>query len=59
MLSPCVIRVGSARDVGLAEVREKAREARVLRIDGIDPLEHKRARRAAKALGDAKKVRTF
>jgi len=53
------IGLGSARDINLALARELATEQRVLRARGIDPLEHKRARRAAKALGDAKKVRTF
>jgi integrase len=51
--------LGSARDITLAEAREKALEARKLRVEGIDPLEHKRAQRAAKALNDARKTRTF
>ncbi len=53
------IGLGSARDISLALARELATEQRVLRARGIDPLEHKRAQRAAKALGDAKKTRTF
>jgi integrase len=46
---------GRLRDMGiapehtltLAEARERATEARKLRLDGIDPIEHKRTRRAA------------
>jgi integrase len=51
--------LGSERDVSLAEARLKALEARKLRLEGIDPIEHKRAQRAARALDDARKVRTF
>jgi integrase len=50
--------LGSVRDRSLAEARERAAEARQLRLDGIDPIEHKRARKAAQAIGEAKK-RTF
>jgi integrase len=50
--------LGSVRDRSLAEAREKAAQARQLRLEGIDPIEHKRARKAAQALGEAKK-RTF
>jgi integrase len=51
--------LGSVRDRSLADAREKAAQARQLRLDGIDPLEHKRAQRASKALAGAHKVRTF
>ena len=35
--------LGPLADVTLAEARDKAAGARKLRLDGIDPLEHKRA----------------
>src|SRR5262245_28941225 len=41
--------LGSADVVRLAEAREKARQACLLRLQGIDPLEHRRAQRAAAA----------
>jgi integrase len=46
--------LGPVHTFTLAEVREKATEARKLRFDGIDPIEHKRARVAALAAADAK-----
>lgn len=50
--------LGSAHTFTLEEARERAREARKLLADGIDPLEAKRAERAARALA-ATKVLTF
>src|SRR5215813_9358109 len=52
---------GRAREMGLgplhivtlAEAREKARECRRLRHDGIDPIEARRAQRAAERLAAA------
>jgi integrase len=57
---------GRLRDMGmgpehtltLAEARERATQARKLRLDGIDPIEHKRAQRAA-AAAEAAKAMTF
>jgi integrase len=55
---------GRLRDMGLgavaprgftlAQAREKAREARLLRLEGIDPIAHKQARKAALMAADAK-----
>jgi hypothetical protein len=42
--------LGSAADFNLKEARERARSARQLLADGIDPLEHKHAARAAAML---------
>jgi len=39
--------LGNARDVTLAEAREKAAECRRLLVQGIDPLEHRQSARAA------------
>jgi len=50
--------LGSAKTFTLEEARERARNARKLLADGIDPLEAKRASRAARALASAK-VLTF
>jgi integrase len=57
---------GKAREMGLgpvalvslSEARIRAVEARRLCLDGIDPIEHRKARRAAKALNEAK-AKTF
>ena len=57
---------GAAREMGLgpvalvslSEARAKAVEARKLRLDGIDPIEHRNAKRAAQAL-DSAKGKTF
>ena len=46
--------LGPVHTLSLAEARERATEARKLRLDGIDPIAHKRARRAALAAADAK-----
>src|SRR5271156_4522426 len=45
--------LGPVHTIGLAEARERATAARKLRLDGIDPLE---ARRAAKACRAAEKA---
>lgn len=50
--------LGSTSTVGLAEAREKAQAAQKLVKDGIDPIEDKKAKAAAKAL-DAANARTF
>jgi integrase len=41
---------------GLAEARVKGLDARRLRHQGIDPIEHRRAEKAARALSDAKGI---
>src|SRR5262245_1687797 len=46
--------IGPVHTLTLAEARERATEARKLRLDGIDPIAHKRARVAALAAADAK-----
>jgi integrase len=48
--------LGSALDVSLADAREKRNEYRKLKANGVDPLEQKRAARAAEALAVAKAV---
>ncbi|MEH2552198.1 integrase [Bradyrhizobium sp. AZCC 2262] len=50
--------LGSARDVSLADARIQAADARRLRLDGGDPIEAKRAKKAA-ARTDAAKAITF
>ena len=50
--------LGSVADISLAEAREKAAGARKLRLEGIDPLEARQARRAAARL-EAAKAMTF
>jgi integrase len=50
--------LGALHAFNLDEARERARKARQLLADGIDPLEAKKAERAAKAL-EAAKVLTF
>ena len=46
--------LGSAADFSLKEARERARKARQLLADGIDPVEAKKAAKAAVALAHAK-----
>src|SRR5262245_29316985 len=46
--------IGPTHTVDLAMAREKALEARRLRLEGIDPIPHKRARAAALRAADAK-----
>lgn len=50
--------LGSASVFSLVEARERAREARRLVVQGIDPIEARRAERSAKAL-DAAKAMSF
>jgi integrase len=50
--------LGSINTLSLAEVREKAREARKLRLEGKDPIDERRAQRAG-ALAAAAKAKTF
>lgn len=40
--------IGSARDVSLADARRRATEARLMVLDGIDPLDRKREEKAAR-----------
>jgi hypothetical protein len=42
--------------VRISAARERATEARKLRLDGIDPIEHKRARMAALRAADARTI---
>src|SRR5260370_27306672 len=53
-----VMGLGPIHTIGLAEAREKARECRKLRLDRIDPIEHRRASRMAAKL-DAAQTLTF
>src|SRR5262249_62056273 len=46
--------IGPVHTVDLAMAREKALEARRLRLEGIDPIAHKQARMAALRAADAK-----
>ena len=46
--------VGPVHTVDLAEARQRARAARLLLLDGIDPIEHKRAEKACRAAAKAK-----
>src|SRR5262249_42556950 len=46
--------IGAVHNVDLAMAREKALEARRLRLEGIDPIAHKQARMAALRAADAK-----
>jgi integrase len=48
--------LGSALDVSLADAREKRNEYRKLKASGVDPLQQKRAARAAQAVTAAKAV---
>jgi Arm DNA-binding domain len=50
--------LGPLADVSLAEAREKALAARKLRLEGIDPLEARKAQRTAAQL-EASKAMTF
>jgi integrase len=54
--------LGPYPTIGLADAREKAREARKLRVEGIDPITHRKAERAAKRVEEqlaAVKAKTF
>src|SRR6516162_8162512 len=45
--------IGPVHTLTLAQARERAAAARVLRLDGIDPIAHKHAQRAAAAVAAA------
>jgi integrase len=53
-----VMGLGPAHTITLAEARDRARDCRKLRLDGIDPIEARRAERAQAKL-DAAKAVTF
>jgi integrase len=48
--------IGPAHTLTLAEARERATEARKLRLDGVDPIAAKRERRAARKADAAKQI---
>ncbi|MCZ6733873.1 MAG: Arm DNA-binding domain-containing protein, partial [Gammaproteobacteria bacterium] len=48
--------LGSTSTVSLAEARHRAQQARKLLGDGIDPIEHRNAHRAAQALDKARQI---
>ena len=48
--------LGPTATVSLSEAREKARQLRQQRLDGIDPIEHRKAQRLAAALDVAKSM---
>src|SRR5690606_8238963 len=48
--------LGDLNTFGLSEARERARRARQLLADGIDPIEARRARKATGRADDAKRV---
>ena len=48
--------LGSSATFSVAEVRERARKARQLLADGIDPIEDRKAAKAAAALATAKSM---
>jgi integrase len=48
--------LGSLADVTLAAARDRARDARALLADGLDPIEHRKAERTTKRLADAQAV---
>jgi hypothetical protein len=50
--------LGGLRDVPLAAARQRAREKRLMLTDGVDPLDQRRAERAARK-ADALKALTF
>src|SRR5262249_44619481 len=50
--------LGPCHTLDLAKARERARQARELRLDGIDPIAHKHAHRAA-AVAEAAKAMRF
>jgi integrase-like protein/Arm domain-containing DNA-binding protein len=50
--------LGSIHTMTLPEAREKARELRLLRLEGIDPIAHRNARLGALRAADAK-AKTF
>jgi Arm DNA-binding domain len=48
--------LGGLRDVPLAAARERARAKRLLLVDGIDPLDQKRAEKAARRAADLRSM---
>src|ERR1700682_3256806 len=48
--------LGPYPDIGLDEARDRAMAQRQLRLDGIDPMQHKRAGRDAAAVAMAKAI---
>jgi integrase len=50
--------LGATHTIGLAEAREKARESRRLRLDGVDPIEARKVARSRARL-DAAQAMTF
>jgi integrase len=48
--------LGSYPAISLARAREKAMEARTLKAEGMDPLQHRRASRAAMEAEEAKRI---
>jgi integrase len=48
--------IGPVHTLTLAEARERATEARKLRLDGIDPITHRRAQRAALQAADSRAI---
>jgi len=50
--------LGPLHTIGLADARARALECRKLRLDGVDPIEHRKAQRASARL-DAAKTITF
>ena len=53
-----VMGLGPVHTISLAEARERARECRKLRLDGLDPIEERRGRQVAARL-EAAKALTF
>ena len=51
--------LGPLADVTLAEAREKALAARKLRLEGIDPIDARKARQTASRLDETAKAMTF
>jgi integrase len=48
--------LGSIHTISLAEARERARQCRQQRFDGVDPIEHRNAERVAKVAAAAKSM---
>jgi len=51
-----VMGLGSLYTISLADARERARECRKLRLEGVDPIEERRGRRLAERLEEAKAI---
>jgi integrase len=49
--------LGPTHTISLAQAREKARQARAQRLDGVDPIEQRNATRAAEAQASAKAIK--